>query len=143
MNSMMHSEGWASDLHPNYTLVSECVVVTSNDLQPGTTSTSSIFYKYRNSLTDLTGFKYFTGVDILKDYLFYDCTNVTKIEFPNSITRTDRLVYGSTGLINVKNIDLSATRLSVIDRLIDHGTPTDNTQNIFLPSNTITINQKD
>jgi hypothetical protein len=67
-----------------YITKAEAAKVTANDLQPGTDMYSSIFYNKRNSIKSFNGFRYFTSVHSIPDYLFQE-SGLTSIELHDSI----------------------------------------------------------
>ena len=71
--------------NPGYITKDEAALVTADDLQPGTSASTSIFYSQARNIKSFNGFKYFTGVTKLKDYTFYAC-NFTSITLPSTLT---------------------------------------------------------
>ena len=56
--------------NPTYITKEEALLVTDNDLQPGTSSDTSIFYPQRNNIKSFDGFKYFKNVTRIKRHKF-------------------------------------------------------------------------
>jgi hypothetical protein len=50
---------------------------------------TSVFYKYRSEVKSFNGFKFFTGITRAFMYMFKNFSNMTSIEFPNSIVTWD------------------------------------------------------
>lgn len=84
----------------NYTLLSEAEAITAEQLQPGTSSSTSIFYAQKSNITHFEEFEHFTGVTSVRPYLFYDSALKT-IFLPETITSIHdyalcaNLTYGS------------------------------------------------
>ena len=72
--------------NPSFITKDEAALVTADDLQSGTSASTSIFYSQRSSIKSFNGFKYFTGVTTIKDYTFLSCGNLTSIEIPEGVT---------------------------------------------------------
>ena len=70
---------------PTVVTKDEARLITADDLQPGTSYSSSIFYSKSSKIKSFEGFKYFTSVSKIKDYTFSNCT-LTKITLPKSLT---------------------------------------------------------
>lgn len=70
-----------------YITKEEAASITADDIQPGTSYSTSIFNQSLSvrSLGDFSGFKYFTSVTTIKSGTF-DYTRFKKICFPNTIT---------------------------------------------------------
>ena len=71
--------------NPGYITKEEAALVTADDLQPGTSISTSIFSPQHSQTKSFNGFKYFTGITTLKDYTFYGCY-FTSIALPSTIT---------------------------------------------------------
>lgn len=54
----------------NYSLKEEVEKITADQLQPGTSYSTSIFYAQRYYITNFDEFQYFTGVTKIKQYMF-------------------------------------------------------------------------
>ena len=72
--------------NPSYITKEEALLVTDDDLQPGTSSDSSIFYPQRDNIKSFDGFKYFKNVTRIKDRVFDSCSELTSITIPSSVT---------------------------------------------------------
>ena len=72
--------------HETYTLESEAKAITAAQLQTGTTATTSIFYAQRANITSFDEFQYFTGITTILQRTFQDCTVMTSIKMPNTVT---------------------------------------------------------
>ena len=72
----------------DYMTYEEAANVCSDDLNTGVGQSTSIFYKYGDveSFRSFDEFQYFTGVEEIKDYTFYNCSELTSITLPASIT---------------------------------------------------------
>lgn len=79
----LHSKGLCEN--QNYMTKAECSYVTENDLQSGTSYSTSIFYSQRYNLRTFKEFKYFTGLTKIPNYLFYS-SYIEEIELPSTIT---------------------------------------------------------
>lgn len=91
---LMYDNGLATN--QNYMTKTEAANVVEVDLQPGSTSSSSIFYGKINiyntdHIENMSSFKYFTGLTKLPDYLLMPTSSniracsITSIEFPPNI----------------------------------------------------------
>ena len=87
--------------NPSYITKEEALLVTDNDLQPGTSSDSSIFYPQRDNIKSFDGFKYFKNVTRIKDYCFAGCTKLTSITIPSSVTSIEGAFRGCTKLTSI------------------------------------------
>ena len=67
-----------------YVTKDEAALITANDIQPGTYDSTSIFYNL-SGLNDFSGFQYFTGITIIKAYMFAGRSFSTLV-LPNTIT---------------------------------------------------------
>ena len=79
----LHNAGLCAN--PSYITKEEALFVTDDDLQPGTSSETSIFYPQRNNIKSFDGFKYFKNITKIKDYCFIACS-LTSIEIPEGVT---------------------------------------------------------
>jgi hypothetical protein len=70
----------------NYSLKEEVEKITADQLQPGTSSSTSIFYPQRANITSFDEFKYFSMVDGIPRNLFERCEKLTRIIIPDSVT---------------------------------------------------------
>lgn len=71
--------------HEDYSEAWELALITADQLQPGTSASTSIFYSSGINITSLKEFEYFTGVDGIKDYTFSQLRNLKEISFPSNI----------------------------------------------------------
>lgn len=78
-----------------YSLKEEVEKITADQLQPGTSYSTSIFYAQRNNITSFDEFQYFTGVTKIKKYMFGGRTGgatqykINSIILPTSITEIE------------------------------------------------------
>ncbi len=85
-----------------YITKDEARLITAEDLQPGQSESTSVFYAQRKNIKSFDGFKYFTGVLELGDHLFRNCTGLTSITIPNNVTSIGNYAFGScTGLTSI------------------------------------------
>lgn len=87
-----------------YITKDEAALITADDIQPGTTASTSIFYKLTKYGTNFSGFKYFTSISTITQYFFGDHTNgFDVIELPDTVTKIDNgsEVFSSISLGNV------------------------------------------
>ena len=80
----LHNAGLCAN--PNYITREEAALVTDSDLQPGTSQETSIFYPQRANIKSFDGFKYFKNVTRIKKMCFYQCSHLTSIIIPESVT---------------------------------------------------------
>lgn len=76
-----------------YTLKEEVEKITASQLQPGTGSTTGIFYSQCNNITSFDEFQYFTGLTKVPNNCFYSCSNMQKIKLPSSITEIEKQAF--------------------------------------------------
>ena len=69
-----------------YSLQSELEKITSTQLQPGTSSSTSIFYSQKGNIETFDEFKYFTSVLTVPKSLFFTYSKLRSISLPDSIT---------------------------------------------------------
>ena len=69
----------------NYSLQEEVEKITAEQLQPGTTYTSSIFRKYYSTIKSFDEFQYFTGVTTIKSHTFGASSAYYALYFMKSI----------------------------------------------------------
>lgn len=81
----IHAAGLCAN--ENYITKDEAKLITADDLQPGISSTTNIFYNYLRyqSPSSFDGFKYFTSVLTYKPYMLAE-HDYKKLTFPTSIT---------------------------------------------------------
>ena len=77
-----------------YITKEEALLVTDDDLQPGTSESTSIFYPQRNNIKSFNGFKYFKSITRIKDYCFTGCP-LTSIEIPEGVTSIEYSAFSS------------------------------------------------
>lgn len=70
----------------DYSLQEEVEKITTDQLQPGTSYNTSIFYSQRHTIKNFDEFKYFTGVTKIKTYTFYWLGNMESISLPDTVT---------------------------------------------------------
>jgi hypothetical protein len=88
----------------SYSLREEVEKITADQLQPGTSPSTSIFYPQKDNITSFDEFKYFTGVNKIKDSTFYGWANLTSITIPNSVTNIEQ--YAVSNCSNLTNITI-------------------------------------
>lgn len=74
----------------NYTLQSEAEAITAEQLQPGTSYSTSIFYAQRSNIKSFDEFQYFTGITEIKAYTFGTSSYpyyMESIVLPKNITK--------------------------------------------------------
>lgn len=82
-----------------YITKDEAALITTNDIQPGTSSSTSIFYKLSASWRDFSGFEYFTSVTDIKTYMFSQ-NSFSIIKFPpNIISETGGYAFSANTII--------------------------------------------
>lgn len=74
-----------------YVTKDEAALITANDIQPGTSDRTSIFYNLKGT-NDFSGFQYFTSITTIKTYMFAGCKFSTLV-LPNTITSIESLSY--------------------------------------------------
>lgn len=78
-----------------YSLKEEVEKITADQLQPGTSYSTSIFYAQRNNIISFDEFRYFTGVTKIKQYMFGgnygggQQYKINSIILPSSITEIE------------------------------------------------------
>lgn len=88
--------------HENYITKDEAALVVANDLNPGTSNTTAIFYAQRNNIKSFNGFKWFQNVVEVPNHCFYDCTNLKSITIPESVVNIKNdAFYNCRSLISV------------------------------------------
>ena len=96
----------------------EAMLVTADDLNPGNSFTTSIFYQnsnFRNYCTSFDEFRYFTSVQTIKSGLFYQC-KFQSITLPNSVTiiqgtSTNDGAFANCGLLTSIEIPSNVTNI--------------------------------
>lgn len=71
-----------------YITKEEAALITADDIQPGTSSSTSIFYNFDYHDSDFSGFQYFTAITTIKPYMFAG-EFFGSIFFPNTITSVE------------------------------------------------------
>lgn len=79
--------------NPSYITKDEASLITTVDLQPGTSETTSIFNSQGAKIKSFEGFQYFTSVTNLPSRTFNNCTFTGKIIFPTSLTDVDSYAF--------------------------------------------------
>lgn len=112
-NAPIQAALYAAGLVANetYTLQAEAEAITAEQLQTGTSYSTSIFYSQRNSITHFEEFKYFTGVTTVPTYLFYYCSSMTVIELPETITAIKSNAFYRCSVLKSINIPNSVTSI--------------------------------
>lgn len=90
----------------NYSLQEEVEKITADQLQPGTSHSTSIFYNQRSTIKNFDEFKYFTGVTEIKDYTFgsfasaygYEMFSIT---LPPTLTKLGNNAFTYSKLTNI------------------------------------------
>lgn len=92
--------------HEDYSEAWELALITADQLQPGTSSSTSIFYSYINRITSLSELKHFTGLTRIKSYTFsmgsFTTSSVKTIELPDSIEFIEE--YAFNRIANLEKI---------------------------------------
>lgn len=95
---------WQAGLcaNENYMTKTEAGSITEVDLQPGTSQSTSIFYKYGSSIKTFDEFEYFTLLESIPLYCFNGCTSLTSIKLPNQIKVINaEAFYGCSALQSI------------------------------------------
>ena len=71
--------------HENYITKDEALLIVTNDLNPGTSNTTAIFYAQRDNIKSFNGFKWFQNVLEIPNHCFYQCTKLESIIIPDGI----------------------------------------------------------
>ncbi len=108
---IMYSNGLAAN--QTYMTKEECAAVTESQLQPGTSSSTSIFYSQRNYITSFDEFRYFTGLNSIPNYLFYSCSKITSIALPEGITSLGTSCFQSCTSLESITIPNGVTAIGV------------------------------
>ena len=87
-----------------YITKEEAALITAEDLQPGTSATTTIFYPQRANIKSFNGFKYFINVTSLRASCFYDCSSLTSIELPSGLTSISSSCF--SGCSSLTSIEL-------------------------------------
>ena len=97
--------------NPTYITKEEVLLVTDDDLQPGTSSDSSIFYPQRDNIKSFDGFKYFKNVTRIKDYCFADCSNLASVTIPEDVTTIGKEAFRKCSRLTSITIPSSVTSI--------------------------------
>ena len=81
--------------NPTYITKEEALLVTDDDLNPGTSYDTSIFYPQRSNIKSFEGFKYFKNVKSIKSYVFYKCSGLTSVTIPEGVTSIGVEAFGN------------------------------------------------
>lgn len=85
-----------------YVSKSEAEAITASQLNPQGTAASSIFVNYRSQIKSFKGFKNFTAVTQIPFGTFRECSNMTEIELPETLTSIgEQAFYGCTKLTKI------------------------------------------
>ena len=96
----------------DYMTKEEAERVVSEDLQPGTSSSTSIFYKYQYQITHFEEFEYFKSVTSIAQCAFQNCSSLTSINIPSSVTSIgNKAFYGCSSLTSI-NIPSGVTDIN-------------------------------
>ena len=95
--------------NPTYITKEEALLVTDDDLQPGTSESTSIFYPQRKNIKSFDGFKYFKNITRIKDYCFSGCEKLTSIIIPEGVTSIGTMAFNYCRSLASVNIPSSVT----------------------------------
>lgn len=90
-----------------YSLKEEVEKITADQLQPGTSYSTSIFYSQQRVLQNFNEFKYFTGVTTIKSYTFSNGSYypgygyISEITLPNTITSISSNAFQGAALKSI------------------------------------------
>lgn len=100
----------------DYSLQEEVEKITTDQLQPGTSYSTSIFYSQRYTIKNFDEFKYFTGVTKIKKYTFYWLSDMESISLPDTVTEMETSSIAGCSKLNKlripKNINIPNGALS-------------------------------
>ena len=94
----------------NYSLREEVEKITADQLQPGTSESTSIFYPQRSNITSFDEFKYFTGVDKIKNFTFCYC-KITSITIPEGVTTIGGNAFYACSSLNAISFPTSLAKI--------------------------------
>lgn len=94
-----------------YITKEEAALITADDLQPGSSYDSSIFYAQKSSIKSFDGFKFFVGIDKVKDHTFYRLEYLISIELPESCTMIGSRAFSYCSVLKNVSIPNSVTSL--------------------------------
>ena len=109
---IMYKAGLAAN--KDYMTYEEAANVCDDDLNTGSGYGTSIFYKYKdfsNPLTSFDEFQYFTGIENIKDYTFFECYELTSIAIPDSVTSIGGWAFNNCSGLTIATISNSVTSI--------------------------------
>jgi hypothetical protein len=118
-----------------YSLKEELERITANQLQPGSSVTTSIFYAHHSEIEHFEEFEYFTAVTTIKPYTFGSTNyfkNFKTVKLPPNLTSIGKNAFDSSGIQEV----LFNNKLNTIGQYAFYSTKL---LNIILPSSVTTI----
>lgn len=93
-----------------YITKDEAALITADDIQPGTTYSTSIFYKrLTGSYYDFSGFQFFTSVTTIKSNTFSYDHNFSKLTLPSTITIINGSISAKQLILNEGLTKISST----------------------------------
>ncbi len=95
-----------------YITKEEAARVTAVDLNPGTSQSTAIFYSQYSNIKTFNGFKYFVNVTEIPPYCFYNCTQLSEISLPESITSIGTQAFTYTYNLVMLDVPSSVTKLA-------------------------------
>ncbi|WP_321976607.1 leucine-rich repeat protein [Prevotella sp.] len=96
----------------DYMTKEEAERVVSEDLQPGTSSSTSIFYKYQYQITHFEEFEYFKSVTSIAQCAFQNCSSLTSINIPSSVTSIGNKAFQNCSSLTSINIPSGVTDIN-------------------------------
>lgn len=96
--SVLYNLGWAAN--SDYMTEEECEAVTDAMLASSVTSNTSAF----TSIISFNELVYFKNISVIPDYCFYNCQNLTAIQFPKGIVEIGANAFRKC--ISLTSIDL-------------------------------------
>ena len=94
-----------------YITKEEAALITAEDLQPGTSSSTAVFYPQGENIKSFNGFKYFTNVKSLNSSCFQNCSSLTSIELPSGVTSLGSSCFRSCSKLTSITIPSGVTSL--------------------------------
>jgi hypothetical protein len=76
-----------------YITKEEAALITADDLQPGSSAPTSVFYSQQENIKSFEGFEHFINVTEIKAYTFHDCRKLTTITLPSNLTRISSCAF--------------------------------------------------